>query len=154
MDDRRFDRLTRRLTVIGAAASMAALVRPQRTGAARKSKRKRCREKKRDFCLNRCCPRGKNCANEICVDACPRPFQCPPAGPAQTECGPGDNCFCGKTRNGKAACVGISFPTLCNSLQACGDGTPCPAGEVCFTCSCEDSGTTPNFRCGPPCPSV
>lgn len=153
MDDRRFDLLTRRLVVGGAAGSLAALLGRSGARARRTSKRKRCREKKRDFCVNRCCPRGQNCTNQFCVDACPSPFQCPPRGPALTECGPGGNCFCGKTKNGKAACVDVPFPTNCNTLQDCGDGTPCPAGEVCFTCSC-NAGTTPNFHCAPPCPSV
>ena len=121
-----------------------------KTDAAKLSKRKRCTRKKRDFCAGRCCPRSRQCINQACVTSCNAPFQCPPDGPADTECGPDGSCFCGKTPGGKAACVGISFPTNCNDLLVCGDGMRCPAGQVCFTCFC-DAGVTPNFRCAPPC---
>lgn len=151
MDHLLFDRLIRRIVLAGLAAGVLG-ARPGRdeTDAAKLSKRKRCTRKKRDFCAGRCCPRSRQCINQACVTSCNAPFQCPPDGPADTECGPDDSCFCGKTPGGKAACVGISFPTNCNDLPVCGNGMGCPAGQGCFTCFC-DAGVTPNFRCAPPC---
>jgi hypothetical protein len=152
LDHTLFDRLTRRIVLAGLAGGALATW-PDRDGtdAAKLSRRKRCKRKNRDFCAGRCCPKGRRCENGACVASCNDPFQCPPAGSADLECGPEGSCFCGKTPGGKAACVGIAFPTDCNELPVCGGGMRCSAGLVCFTCFCSNQATTPNFRCAPPC---
>jgi hypothetical protein len=152
MDETRFDRLTRRLVLGGAlGGALAAVSAPTETDAAKLSRRKRCRRKKRDFCAGRCCATVRRCENTARVESCNRPFECPPDGPADLECGPEGACFCGKTPGGRSACVAVSFPTNCNDLAACDSGTPCPAGQICFTCFCSNQATTPNFHCAPPC---
>lgn len=154
MDAIRFDRLTRRFVLAGlAGGSLATLLGLDEAASTKKkpSKRKRCKDKKRNFCAGRCCPKRQQCLNKTCAVSCESPFQCPPGDPVDPfSCGPEDSCFCAKTPGGKSACVDIVPTTICGNLPACDSGTPCPAGQVCFTCSCV-SGVTPNFRCGQLC---
>jgi len=152
MDEVQFDRLTRRLVLGGLlGGALAAVPVSDDARAAKLSRRKRCKRKRRDFCDGRCCPKSRQCINKTCVESCNAPFQCPPGGPVDPfSCGPEDTCFCGRTPSGKSSCVAISLTTNCNTLPACGAGTQCPAGQVCFTCAC-DMGSTPIFRCAPPC---
>lgn len=152
MDHVQFDALTRRFVFGSLAAAALATVHGVEGAAGKKlSRRKRCKRKKRDFCDGRCCPRPRRCDNAVCVSSCDNSFQCPPRGPVDPfSCNANDSCFCGKTPGGPSACVALPFPTDCNDLPVCGDGVRCPAGLVCFTCSCQ-GGITPNFRCAPPC---
>ena len=153
MDALRFDRLTRRLvlwSVLG--SSLAAGSAADGVDAAKVSKRKRCKRKKRDFCAGRCCARPQRCDNAVCVSSCDNTFQCPPQGPVDSfSCNSDDSCFCGETPGGKSACVALPSSPACNDFPACGNGTRCPAGQVCFTCACQGMAFVPDFRCAPPC---
>jgi hypothetical protein len=150
MDERLIDQFSRRLVLGSVGATwLATLLGWETAFAGKRSPGKRCREKKRDFCAGRCCPKSQRCLNKACFASCDSPFQCPPIG-STGACGPEGECFCAKTAQGKSVCVDVPFPTNCNDLTVCDADTPCPAGEICFTCFC-DMGATPNFRCGLPC---
>lgn len=148
MDDRQFDRLTRRFVLGGlTSGALVTLGGREESAAAKLSKRKRCKRKNREFCDGRCCPRPQRCENKTCVSSCDdQPFSCAGGG---GSCGAEDECFCTTTVTGKATCVNIPLSTNCNSLQACTASDQCPAGEVCVFCACPNGAA--NIRCAPPC---
>lgn len=149
MDDLRFDRLTRRLTLAGVGGGLlTALLGSDEIGSRKKSKRKRCRNKARTCCAGRCCPKRYRCQNRTCVQSCEDPFVCPDQGGA--GCGAGANCFCSTSINESSVCVrSDSFP--CAELQSCSDADSCPSGQICALCDCLDM--PPVFRCKRPCPA-
>ena len=150
MDDIRFDRLTRRLVLSGlTTGSLAALLDLDEVATKKKrSKRKRCRQKKRTFCAGRCCPKRHRCEDKACVVSCEDPAVCP--GAEGLGCGAGPNCFCSTTSRGTSACV-TSHAGPCSELGACGIADACPPGQICALCDCLTG--TPNFRCKRPCPA-
>jgi hypothetical protein len=152
MDAIRFDRLTRRLVLSGlTTGSLAALLDLDEVATKKKkrSKRKRCRQKKRTFCAGRCCPKRHHCEAKACVQSCENPFVCPDQG-GGSGCGAGTNCFCSTTIRGTTACV-ISESAPCEDSEPCGPADSCPAGLICAICGCDDA--TPGFRCKRPCPA-
>lgn len=146
MDGSRFDALTRRLLVAGAAGGALAALLDAEPAAAKRCKRGRTR------CAGRCCPRGYRCEGGRCIRACPFPGDC--AGARYLACGGffPTPCACARTLSGGSACVQIeSILGTCTATdpQPCDAATPCPAGELCVAACC----TTPaRFRCFAPCP--
>lgn len=144
MDGARFDALTRRLLIAGAAGGVIAPLLSADAAAAKKCKKGRKR------CGSRCCPRGQGCENDVCVRTCANARSCA-VGPPFAACGGfiPDACACSETPSGASACIQTKFQIgICDTLVPCNASTPCPAGQVCAAACC---GTADEFRCFDPC---
>jgi hypothetical protein len=153
VDDSRFDAWTRRHIGLAAGGFAALLLGragldPAGTQAKkRKSKRKRCRQKKRTFCAGRCCPKHHRCEGGSCLRSCPTP--CPPGQPGGS-CVGDEACFCAFTSTGTTVLLQSPTNTYCLANPSCGPTKFCPPGRVCATCGCGPSAC--DFRCFDPCP--
>jgi hypothetical protein len=146
MDGARFDALTRRLLIVGAAGGVIAPLLGADAVAARKCK------KGHKPCGKRCCPRGQRCENDVCVRTCANPGTCD-SGSKTPACGGylPLACACRDTPSGGSACYqppGIIFQCTDTDPLPCDASTPCPAGQVCVSACCTSAQP---FRCFDPC---
>ncbi|HET7095627.1 MAG TPA: hypothetical protein VFI22_19200 [Thermomicrobiales bacterium] len=146
MDGARFDALTRRLLIAGAAGGVIAPFLSSDVVAAKKCKKGRKR------CGKRCCPRGQRCESDVCVRACANPGTCD-LDSKTPACGGylPNACACRQTPSGGSACIQpseIFFQCTDTDPLPCDASTPCPTGQVCASACCDKP--LP-FRCFDPC---
>jgi hypothetical protein len=127
----------------GRAASPVPIVAKKK-----KTKRKRCKEKKRTFCAGRCCPKQHRCEHGACVRSCADPCS---SGQSGGSCVSADPCFCATSITGKPARLKAPANAYCPANPPCSPTNLCPSGRVCATCGCGASSC--NYRCFDPCPA-